>query len=62
LFRYLDEENFRFNERKHDDAEGTIKTDAERFIQVLGRIAGKRLTYAHLTGNDGQVLPTEIQP
>jgi transposase-like protein len=61
LFRYPDEENFRFNERKHDDAEGTVKTDGERFVQVVGMIAGKRLTYAHLTGNERE-LPPEIQP
>jgi transposase-like protein len=59
LFRYLDEEAFRFNERKRPDE--TIKTDSERFVQVLGMIAGKRLTYAHLTGN-GPELPPEIQP
>jgi transposase-like protein len=42
LFRYLDEEVFRFNTRE--------ATDASRFIQALRRIVGKRLTYAHLTG------------
>jgi transposase-like protein len=48
LFRYLDEQAFRFNERKHDD--DTVKKDGERFVQVTGQIAGKRLTYAKLTG------------
>ena len=42
LFRYLDEEAFRFNRRK--DA------DAERFQRVVGSIVGKRLTYNDLTG------------
>ena len=42
LFRYLDEQSFRFNERK--------ATDAERFQKVLGGIAGKRLTYARVKG------------
>jgi transposase-like protein len=41
LFRYLDEESFRYNERK--------QTDGERFQQVLGSVAGKRLTWNFLT-------------
>lgn len=56
LFRYLDEEAFRYNERKHDDADGTVKTDGERFVDVAGGIAGKRLTLKKLTGKD-QVFP-----
>jgi transposase-like protein len=44
LFRYLDEENFRFNEREGRD--GT------RFTTVAGAIGGKRVTYAKLTGKD----------
>lgn len=42
LFRYLDEQVFRFNERKGKDA--------DRFAKVTGQIAGKRLTYDELTG------------
>jgi transposase-like protein len=42
LFRYLDEQVFRFNTRR--------QSDAGRFVQALRRIVGKRLTYAHLTG------------
>jgi transposase-like protein len=42
LFRYLDEESFRFNQRKEND--GT------RFVEVLSGIADKRLTYANLVG------------
>jgi hypothetical protein len=42
LFRYLDEQSFRYNERK--------ATDEELFRTVLGSIAGKRLTYARVTG------------
>jgi len=42
LFRYLDEQAFRFNERKLNDA--------ERFALGLKGIIGKRLTYATLTG------------
>jgi transposase-like protein len=41
LFRYLDEQSFRYNER--------TATDRERFQQVLGSVAGKRLTWDILT-------------
>jgi transposase-like protein len=42
LFRYLDEQVFRFNRRKANDF--------ERFGLVLRHVAGRRLTYAELTG------------
>ena len=42
LFRYLDEQSFRYNERK--------ATDAERFGKVLGCVGGKRLTYDRVRG------------
>jgi transposase-like protein len=42
LFRYLDEQAFRFNNRK--------VTDADRFNMVLSGILGKRVTYSALTG------------
>lgn len=42
LFRYLDEQTFRFNNRK--------TTDGVRFIRVLESITGKRLTYRELIG------------
>jgi transposase-like protein len=42
LFRYLDEQTFRFNTRKGEDA--------DRFIQTVKQIAGKRLTYDELIG------------
>ncbi len=42
LFRYLDEQALRFNTREHGDG--------ERFNEVLGQVAGRRLTYADLTG------------
>lgn len=57
LFRYLDEQAFRYNQRRHSDVDKTPKTDAERFAELLGCIGGKRLTYKHLTGNDQQELP-----
>jgi transposase-like protein len=44
LFRYLDEQAFRFNER-----EGS---DASRFVLALKGILGKRLTYTNLTGSE----------
>jgi transposase-like protein len=42
LFRYIDEQAFRFNNRR--------MTDAQRFDIGLREIVGKRLTYAELTG------------
>ncbi len=42
LFRYLDEQAFRFNERKGKDA--------DRFVEAVKNVAGKRLTYEELTG------------
>ncbi len=45
LFRYLDEQALRFNERNG--------TDAMRFAGVLRSIVGRRLTYKGLTGNIG---------
>src|SRR5438874_8489296 len=43
LFRYLDEQAYRYNNRKD-------KTDAERFIDAMSRVAGKRLTFAEVSG------------
>jgi hypothetical protein len=50
LFRYIDEQAFRYNNRKHED--GEIMTDIERFVRVMRNIVGKRLTYAALIGKD----------
>jgi len=52
LFRYLDEQAFRFNHRK--DETGRALSDAERFKLALSQIAGKRLTYAEVTGKVGE--------
>jgi transposase-like protein len=52
LFRYLDEQMFRYNNRK--DESGRKLTDAERFQAALSRIGGKRLTYSELTGKAWQ--------
>jgi transposase-like protein len=45
LDHYVDEQVFRFNNRKN-------KTDADRFALAMSQVAGKRLTYAELTGKD----------
>ncbi|HUS11389.1 MAG TPA: IS1595 family transposase [Pyrinomonadaceae bacterium] len=44
LFRYLDEQSFRFNNRKADDS--------DRFIKAASQITGKRVTYKQLTGKE----------
>ena len=59
LFRYLDEQAFRFNQRKH--ASGDVKKDGERFVDVVGSVSGKRLTYKKLTGKAPEV-GAEPQP
>ena len=47
LFRYLDEQEFRFNNRGNRD---NPVHDGQRFVMALSGIVGKRLTYKHLTG------------
>jgi hypothetical protein len=42
LFRYLDEQTFRFNSRKANDS--------ERFQRATEQVVGKRVTFAELTG------------
>jgi transposase-like protein len=51
LERYVDEQVFRYNHRKHDDK--TPMTDLQRFELALPQFVNKRLTYAELTGKDG---------
>jgi transposase-like protein len=48
LFRYLDEQAFRFNERKQDDG--------GRFVTAMQGITGKRVTYEKLTGNTEEAV------
>ncbi|MGA8142775.1 MAG: IS1595 family transposase [Candidatus Acidiferrales bacterium] len=48
LFRYLDEQTFRYNLRK-------LPHDGARFDVALSQIAGKRLTFAEVTGKDGKI-------
>jgi hypothetical protein len=50
LFRYLDEQAFRYNERKNDDG--------GRFLEVLNGLVGRRLTYQKLTGKDEAIIPS----
>lgn len=47
LFRYLDEQAFRYNNRRD-------MSDSDRFVAVMNQIVGKRLTYAELTGKVGE--------
>ena len=49
LFRYIDEQAWRFNNRGGKTKETKI-TDAQRFEMALSQVAGKRLTYEELTG------------
>ncbi len=42
LFRYLDEQSFRFNKRKG--------SDLDRFIEATKTVTGRRLTFKELTG------------
>lgn len=46
LFRYVDEQAFRFNNR-------LPLSDKDRFSYLVRKIVGKRLTYAELTGKTG---------
>jgi transposase-like protein len=52
LFRYIDEQVFRYNNRKDDD--GNKLSDSDRFQLALSQIAGKRLTFAEVTGKVGE--------
>ena len=45
LFRYIDEQAFRYNNRNMNDI--------ERFVNVMRHIVGCRLTYKELTGKQG---------
>jgi len=50
LFRYLDEQAFRFNNRA---TKQKPMNDGDRFDLALSQIAGKRLTFAEVTGKVG---------
>jgi len=53
LQAYVDEQVFRFNNR--EDA-----NDFDRFKLLLSQIVGKRLTYAELTGKEGETAPASV--
>jgi len=53
LFRYVDEQAWRYNNRKFDD--GTKVTDADRFVLLCSQVAGKRLTWDEVTGKNAVV-------
>lgn len=50
LFRYLDEQAYRYNNRTDND--GNKLTDGDRFDMAVRQIVGKRLTWDHLTGKE----------
>jgi transposase-like protein len=54
LFRYLDEQAFRYNHRKG-------LNDGQRFDIAVLRIVGKRLTWNQLTGKTDDPTPDNIQ-
>jgi transposase-like protein len=53
LFRYVDEQVFRYNNRGGKKREDRI-TDADRFDLALSQVVGKRLTLAEVTGKVGE--------
>jgi hypothetical protein len=53
LFRYVDEQAFRYNERKN------IAGDLGRFRHVVRGTCGKRLTYNEVIGKVDDVLPQD---
>ena len=44
LFRYLDEQTFRFNDRRNEDG------DQGRFLNAVKTTVGRRITWKKLTG------------
>jgi hypothetical protein len=53
LFRYLDEQAFRYNNRKD-------MNDADRFDLAIRQVVGKRLTWKELTGKESPTQPETI--
>ena len=51
LFRYLDEQTWRYNNRATKE---NPMNDGDRFELALSQIAGKRLTFAEVTGKVGE--------
>ena len=54
LFRYIDEQAFRFN--------NPGLNDAGRFVKTLSQVTGKRLTFAEVTGRGLQARRTSGKP
>ncbi len=52
LFRYVDEQAYRFNNRKE-------MTDFDRFKMAASQIVGKRLTWNEATGKNHKRILTE---
>jgi hypothetical protein len=55
VFRYLDEQSFRYNNRATPN---NPLNDADRFVLALSQVTEKRLTYEQLTGKDGELRAT----
>ncbi|HUO14782.1 MAG TPA: IS1595 family transposase [Verrucomicrobiae bacterium] len=51
LFRYLDEQMFRYNNRGSKD---NPVTDQDRFDRAMSQIFDKRITYSEVTGHDSE--------
>ena len=49
LTKYIDEQVFRFNNRATKD---NPLNDSDRFTLAMSQVAGRRLTYADLTGKN----------
>lgn len=49
LFRYVDEQVFRYNNRATKEHP---TSDADRFARAMSQVVGRRLTYTELTGKD----------
>jgi transposase-like protein len=56
LFRYLDEQVYRYNNRGSKE---NPLNDGDRFQLALSQIAGKRLTFVEVTGKDGKISRIE---
>lgn len=52
LFRYLDEQEFRYNHRGNKE---NPVNDSQRFDLAVRQIVGKRITYKELTGKKGAI-------
>jgi transposase-like protein len=59
LERYVDEQVFRFNNRATKD---NPLNDSDRFLLALSQVAGKRLTFAELTGKTDDARNATPEP